>query len=90
MRINGTLRQIGASTAAFALVMLAVVSVDPRVRERVEELFNGGESVGPISARATELADALATAARYQSIENAPLVVFAAAGAVLFVFMFRA
>lgn len=90
MRIKGTLRQIVISTAAFALVMLAVVSVDARVRDRLHDLIRGGDGGGPVSARATELVDALMTAARYQTIENAPLVIFAAVGAVLFVFMIRA
>lgn len=89
MRIKGTLRQVVLSTAAFGLVMLAVVSVDARVRYRLQDLIQGGDGIA-FSTRAGELVDALATAVRYQSIENAPLVVFAAAGAVLFIFMLRA
>lgn len=89
MRIKGTLRQVVLSTAAFGLVMLAVVSVDARVRVRLQDLIQGGDGIA-FSTRAGELVDALATAVRYQSLENAPLVVFAAAGAVLFIFMLRA
>jgi len=90
MRITGTFRQLLVSTAAFSLVILAVVSVDGRVRERMWDLVHGGDGMSSLSARAGDLADALATAVRFQSIENAPLVLFAAAGAVLVAFMLRA
>ena len=89
MRITSGLRQAAISVAVFCGVMLAVVSVDTRVRERMSELLAGG-SVSSFSDRGGQVVDALVTAIRYQTIENAPLVVFAAVGAVLFVFMVRA
>ena len=48
-----------------------------------------GQGVSSFADRASQLGDALATAVRYQSIENAPMVVFATVGAVLFLFMVR-
>lgn len=89
MRITSGLRQGAISAAVFCGVMFAVISVDARVRERLAELLTGG-GVASFSARAGDVAEALVTAARYQTLENAPLVVFAAVGAVLFVFMFKA
>ena len=76
------------SAAIFAAVLFALISVDPRVRDHISELFGGG-SVAPLSARASDLGSALWSAARHQSIENAPLLVFATVGAVLTVFMLR-
>jgi hypothetical protein len=43
----------------------------------------------PWGDRVSELGGALMTALRTQSIENAPLLIFATAGGVLFLFMFR-
>jgi hypothetical protein len=89
MRFKFGLQQALASSAIFILVLLALVSVDERVRERFNEVISGGETVGTWGERASYLGDAVVTAARHQSIENAPLVVFATVGAVLFLFMVR-
>jgi hypothetical protein len=74
------------SMAGFGLVVAAVVSVDQRVRDQVEQLLWG---VGDWDRRAMDLGNALMSALKYQSIENGPLLVFAAVGAVLFLFMVR-
>ena len=76
------------SAAVLAIVVAALISVDDQVRLRFTELFSGG--VSPWAARVSDLGGALMGALRHQSIENAPLLIFAAAGAVLFVFMVRA
>ena len=89
MRFKFGVQQALTSSAVFVLVLMALVSVDERVRERFDELVSGGQSVGTWGDRASYLGDAVLTAARHQSIENAPLVVFATAGAVLFLFMVR-
>jgi hypothetical protein len=73
----------------FSGVLFALVSVDPRVRDHMSDLFGGGASVGSWGSRFGELGDALWMAARHQSIDNAPLLVFATVGAVLTVFMLR-
>ncbi len=82
-------RQTLASAAVFAVVMLGIVSVDDRVRDHFTGLATEG-GVSSLGSRATGLVDTLAAAARHQSIENAPLVIFAAVGAVLVVFMLKA
>jgi hypothetical protein len=74
------------SMAAFLVIMGGLVSVDARVRDRVNDLMWGGN---PLTHRMADLGDALVTAVKYQSIENAPLVVFAALGFVLFLFMVK-
>ena len=90
MQIKLGLRQAVLSSLVFCGILLALVSVDARVRERMTDVVSGGDGVSSWGSRVSELADALATAIRYQSIENAPLMVFATVGAVLFLFMVKA
>ena len=87
--MNRRLRQGLASAAVFVAILAALVSVDDRVQERFSDLFVTGNGLSPWGDRAGDLGGALASALRHQSIENAPLLVFAAVGAVLFVFMVR-
>ena len=89
MQIKLSLRQAVLSALIFGGVLVALASVDARVRERVSELASGGDGITPWGDRLSDVGSALSSAIRYQSIENAPLVVFAAVGAVLFVFMVR-
>lgn len=83
------IRQSLVSAAVFAVILVAIVSVDPTVRERFTDVAWGAASPASLADRAANLIDALATAVRYQSLENGPLLVFATVGAVLFVFMIR-
>ena len=90
MQIKLGLRQTFLSGMVFCGVLLALVSIDGRVRERLSDVVSGGDTVTPWGDRLSDLGEALSTAVRYQSIENAPLLLFAAVGAVLFVFMLKA
>jgi hypothetical protein len=90
MKFKLGLRQTALSGLVFCGILLALVSVDARVRDRVTDVVSGGNGITSLGDRVTDLGGALMGALRYQSIENAPLLVFAAAGAVLFVFMFKA
>ncbi|HEX9368340.1 MAG TPA: hypothetical protein VF921_17045 [Vicinamibacterales bacterium] len=90
MTIRLGVREGAVSAAVFGGVLFALVSVDPRVHDHVADLFGGsGVSVGPLGGRLSELGSALWMAARSQSMDNAPLLVFATVGAVLTVFMLR-
>ena len=89
MRIKFGVRQALVSGGVFVILMLTLVSVDARVQERFTDLVAGHSDVTSFTDRASQLGDALATAVRYQSIENAPMVVFATVGALLFLFMVR-
>jgi hypothetical protein len=82
------LKQSVLSTTVFVGILMGLVSVDPRVRDRFAELFYGSGGAA-IDNRLADLGGALLDAARYQSIENAPLVVFAAVSSVLVLFMWR-
>ena len=79
----------GAITAiVFGIVLFGLVSVDQRVHERVSDLFFTG-SVTPWGDRVGDLVSALWIAARAQSLDNAPVLVFVTVGTVLTIFMLR-
>ena len=85
------IRETALSAGVFCALLFALTTVDPRVQERLSDLIGSGSaaSVGSWTQRVTELGDALFIAARYQSLENAPLLVFATVGAVLTLAMFK-
>lgn len=83
------IRQSAISLTVFCVVLAGLVSVDARVRERFTDLISGNDSLSPLGDRLGDLGGALMSAIRTQSIENAPLLVFATVGAVLFLFMVR-
>ena len=89
MNLSLAKRQGALSAAIFVAIMFALVSVDARVRDQVSELIGNTASVAPLSSRVADLGDALWSAARHQSIENAPMVVFATVGIVLMLFMVK-
>ena len=89
MTLKLGMREGVLSAAVFGGVMFALVSVDPRVRDHVSDLAGGSTSVAPIGSRLGELGSVLWSAVRHQSIDNAPLVVFATVGIVLTIFMLR-
>lgn len=89
MTLKLGLREGMLSAAIFGGVMFALVSFDPRVRDHVAGLLGNGTTVLPLGSRLGELGDALWSAARTQSIDNAPLLVFAAVGTVLTIFMVK-
>jgi hypothetical protein len=82
------IRDGAISAVIFAAVMFALISVDPRVKDRMTDLWGSG-GVTPWADRIGELLSALWAAARTQSIENAPVVVFVTVGAVLTIFMLK-
>jgi hypothetical protein len=82
-------REAIVSPVVFGVILLMLASVDDRVKERFTTLVSGGDGVGPWGDRLADLGDALLSALRYQSIENAPLVVFATVGVMLVFFMVK-
>lgn len=83
------IRQTAISGGVFAMLLLVLISFDERVRERATDVLSSASHVSTWDDRVRMLADALGDAARHQSIENAPLLIFATVGAVLFLFMVR-
>jgi hypothetical protein len=82
------IREGAISAVIFTAVMFALISVDPRVKDRMTDLFVSG-GVTPWVDRIGELVNALWAAARTQSIDNAPVVVFVTVGTVLTLFMLK-
>jgi hypothetical protein len=76
------------SIGALAILMVALVSIDPRVRDHVLRAASE-PSVSDTSARISSLGSDLLVAARDQTVAHAPLAIFVAAGVVLFLFMVR-
>lgn len=83
------LKQSVLSATVFVGILLGLVSLDARVHERFSAFLYGGDGLSSWDSRLADLGGALVDAARYQSIENAPLVVFAAVSAMLVLFMWR-
>lgn len=80
------------SAAGVLVILVGLVVLDARVRERVEEVLAPGQpqvELARASARASRTAAIVADAVRHQTIEQAPLVVFVAAGGGLFLAMLR-
>jgi hypothetical protein len=79
------------SMGALVLLFLALVAFDDRVREQVSLRFSGSASSQLVSAgtQVRDFATVILDAARDQSIEHAPLMIFALAATVLVLFMLR-
>jgi len=74
------------------VLVLALVMFDERVRDQVAMIADPrhpSEALAGLSGRATEIVSVVGTAMRSQSIEHAPLVIFALAATVLVLFMLR-
>ena len=79
------------SGAALIILLIALVAIDHRVRERVEAAVQGDLSsdVRSATSMANEVAGVIMIAARDQSIDHAPMVVFVFAATVLVLGMLR-
>jgi hypothetical protein len=85
------LRDFVASVTCLTIVLGMLVAIDERVAHRFKAMF-GEVSTGGVTAwtdRLRLLVGAIVEAARHQSIENAPLLIFAAAGTLLVGMMLR-
>ena len=79
------------SAGGLVLLLLALVSLDDHVREQLSLRFGRGASIELTTAGAEirDFATVLLDAVRNQSIEHAPLMIFALAATVLVLFMLR-
>lgn len=80
-----------ASLACLTVLLVALVAIDSRVRERATGLFTqvSVQSAEGWSQRLGSFASAVFEAARDRTLDQAPLFVFVAVGAVLLVLMLR-
>jgi hypothetical protein len=79
------------SIGALAILLFALVSVDDRVREQISLRLNARPSVelAAAGAQVRDLTTVVFRAARDQSIDHAPLLLFSLAATVLVLFMLR-
>jgi hypothetical protein len=80
------------SMGALVLLLAGLVSIDDRVRERVTGLLTTPPSSAEIAGVGTQIqlvSTVVMKAARDQSVEHAPLMIFAVAATVLVLFMLR-
>ena len=79
------------SAAAVTALLLALVAIDDRVREQIVLRMSAGPTaqLADLGSRVRDVAAILVIAARDQSIEHAPLMIFALAATVLVLFMLR-
>ena len=90
LRFPPSLPQALASLAIFVILLVSLASIDPRVQDKCRELVaSGAATLVTRQPCARSSIDTVSTAVRYQSIENAPMVLFATVGGVLFLFMVR-
>ena len=80
------------SAAALVVLLVGLVAIDDRVRERVLSVIRTGEvssSVSSVMSMANDVAGVLMMAARDQSLDHAPLAVFVVAATALVLAMLR-
>jgi hypothetical protein len=79
------------STGAVVLLLLMLVAIDDRVREQVSASFRTAPTTELVSAVAIlqNIATIVFSAARHQTIQHAPLVIFVVAATLLTLFMLR-
>lgn len=90
-RVRRMCGDVLVSAGVLAAVVGALMSIDARVREQVRAALGAASpgGLGDASGRVGEAAAALLDAARTQSIEHAPLVVFAVVATVLLLALAR-
>ena len=79
------------SLCAVLLLLIMLVSIDPRVREQMSGLWGGSgpSAVTSVRTHVNKASTVVLSAARDHSIDNAPLMIFALAATVLVLFMLR-
>ena len=80
------------SAAALAVLLVGLVAIDDRVRDRVASAVRTGDvwsSFGSITSMAGDVTDVLIMAARDQSLDHAPLAVFVVAATALVLAMLK-
>jgi len=78
------------SAGTVIVLLLILVAVDDRVRDQLSLRFsNPSTEIVTAGYQMRNLTNVIAVAARHQSIEHAPMLIFALAATVLVLFMLR-
>ncbi len=85
------LNDAAMTLSALLVLLLALVAIDDRVREQIALRIHAGPTaqITGLGSRLGDVVAILAVAARNQSIEHAPLMIFVLAASVLVLFMLR-
>jgi hypothetical protein len=89
--IRQTLNDVLLTAGTLTLLLLCLVAVDDRVRTQLALRFGARASTQLVDAgtQVQDLLTVVSDAARQQSLEHAPLILFVFAGTILVLFMFR-
>jgi hypothetical protein len=79
------------SILALSVLMLMLMSVDPRLRDQIEATVNTPptSTIRTVTHQVQDVSKVVVSAAEDHSLANAPLVIFGIAATVLVVFMLR-
>lgn len=77
------------SAGVVLFVLITLISVDVRVREQIQTVLGTTSTVQAAGGRIEEVGSVLFEAARTQSIDHGPMMIFIAAATVLVLFMVR-
>ena len=78
------------SAGAVIVLLLVLVAVDDRVRDELSLRFsNPSVELASAGHQVRNLTSVIAEAARHQSIDHAPMLIFAVAATILVLFMLR-
>jgi hypothetical protein len=79
------------SLCAVLLLLMMLVTIDPRVREQMSDVWRsrGGSAVTSVSGQVQKVSTVVLSAARDHGVDNAPLMIFALVATVLVLFMLR-
>jgi hypothetical protein len=85
------LNDVVISVLALSVLLLMLVSVDPRVRDQVETTLNTPPTmmIRSVTNDVRNVSKVVVRAAEDHSLANAPMVIFGIAAVVLVVFMLR-
>lgn len=92
LRVRRAISDTVISVAALTVLLVVLVSVNDRVRHQVSTRLSDGHPRQELSNfvdNARDLGNVVIDAARHQSIEHAPVVLFVLAACVLVGFMLR-
>lgn len=92
LRVRRAFGEVLISIGALAALLTTLVLVDDRVREQVSMRFSAGrasDELANVGAQATSIVGVVVEAARHQSLDHAPMLIFALAATVLVLFMLR-
>jgi hypothetical protein len=85
-----TWSEVLMTIGTLAILVMVLVAVDDGVREQVSMRVSAPSvSIADASHHARDLTTVIAQAARHQSLEHAPLLIFGLAATVLVLFMLR-